>query len=106
MMLFSRQIFAAAASIGVALIVELPANAVALTCRALEGGETFAPAKIREVPAAAVEARGSEKCDVVYHVDGQRYELGGCNREYVGEWSKREGDPLGHRHGRLALDCR
>ena len=32
--------------------------------------------------------------------------LGGCNREYVGEWSKRDGIPLGHRHGRLGLECR
>ena len=24
--------------------------------------------------------------DVLYHVDGPRYQLGGCNREYVREW--------------------
>jgi hypothetical protein len=60
--------------------------ASAVACRAAEGGATFTPPDIREVPAAAVEARGSEKCDVAYHVDGQRYQLGGCNREYLGEW--------------------
>jgi hypothetical protein len=65
----------------------------------------FTPPDIREVPAAAVEAKGSERCDVVYHLDGQRYQLG-CNREYVGEWSKRDGTRLGHRHGRLGLECR
>ena len=81
-------------------------DAFALTCRASEGGATFNPSEILEVTAAAVGAKGAEKCDVVYHVDGQRYQLGGCNREYVGEWSKREGAPVGHRHGRLALECR
>ena len=65
----------------------------ALACRAFEVGATFIPAEIREVASAAIEARGSEKCDVVYHVDGQRYQLGGCNREYLGEWSKRDGVP-------------
>ena len=93
-------------SIAVVSVLGLPTMAAALTCRALEGGAMFAPSEIREVPAAAVEAKGSEKCDVVYHVDGQRYQLGGCNREYVGEWSRRDGIPLGHRHGRLGLDCR
>jgi hypothetical protein len=67
--------------------------AFGLACRASEGGATFTPPDIRKVPAAAVEAKGSEKCDVAYHVDGQRYQLGGCNREYVGEWSKRDGTP-------------
>jgi hypothetical protein len=61
------------------------------SCRVSEGGATFAPPDIREVPAVAVRAKGSEQCDVAYHVDGQRYQLGGCNREYVGEWSKRDG---------------
>jgi hypothetical protein len=93
-------------SIAVVSVLGLPTMAAALTCRAFEGGAMFTPPEIREVPAAAVEAKGSEKCDVVYHVDGQRYQLGGCNREYVGEWSKRDGIPLGHRHGRLGLDCR
>ena len=71
----------------------------AASCRAVEGGPSFKPAEVREVPAAAVEARGSEICDVVYHVDGERYELGGCNRGYVGEWSKQDGAPIGRRHG-------
>jgi hypothetical protein len=93
-------------SIAVVSVLGLPTMAAALTCRAFEGGAMFTPPDIRAVPAAAVEAKGSEKCDVVYHVDGQRYQLGGCNREYVGEWSKRDGIPLGHRHGRLGLDCR
>jgi hypothetical protein len=83
-----------------------PGLALALTCRASEGGRAFTPLDIREVPAAAVEAKGSETGDVVYHVDGQRYQLGGCNRENVGEWSKRDGAPLRHRHGRLGLECR
>ena len=80
--------------------------AAALTCQAIEGGGSFTPSQVRDVTAAAVEARGSEKCDVVYHVDDRRYELGGCNREYVGEWAKREGAPIGRRHGRLPLTCR
>ncbi len=101
----SRQTLAVANLIGIVSVLGAPTTAAALTCRAFEGGATFIPAEIREVPAAAVEAKGSEKCDVVYHVDGQRYQLGGCNREYVGEWSKRDGVPIGHRHGRLGLDC-
>jgi hypothetical protein len=104
-MQLDRQILVAVGSIGVLAVLGASTPAVALVCRAFEGGATFTPPEIREVPAAAVEARGSEKCDVVYHVDGQRYQLGGCNREYVGEWSKRDGIPLGHRHGRLGLDC-
>jgi hypothetical protein len=93
-------------SIAIVAVLAAPGLAFGLTCRASEGGATFTPPDIREVPAAAVEAKGSEKCDVTYHVDGQRYQLGGCNREYVGEWSKRDGIPLGHRHGRLGLECR
>ena len=31
---------------------------MALTCRAFEGGGVFTPPEIREVPAAAVEAKG------------------------------------------------
>ena len=27
----------------------------------------------------------------------RRYQLGGCNREYVGGWLKRDGVPLGQR---------
>ena len=104
-MQLSRQILVAVGSIGILAVLGAPRLAVALTCRAFEAGATFTPPEIREVPAAAVEARGSEKCDVVYHVDSQHYQLGGCNREYVGEWSKRDGIPLGHRHGRLGLDC-
>ena len=100
------QSLAAVGSIALAALFAAPGAAVALTCRAFEGGATFTPSEIREVPAAAVEAKGSEKCDVVYRVDGQKYQLGGCNREYVGEWSKRDGIPLGHRHGRLGLECR
>lgn len=102
----NRAVLATVASIGAVWVLGAPTLAVALTCRALEGGVAFAPVEIREVPAAAVESRGSEKCDVVYHVDGQRYQLGGCNREYVGEWSRRDGIPIGHAHGRLGLDCR
>ena len=102
----SRQVLVAGSSMSILAVLGTPNLAAALSCRVLEGGATFAPPEIREVLAAAVEARGSEKCDVVYHVDGKWYQLGGCNREYVGEWSKREGAPLGHRHGQLALDCR
>ena len=90
---------------GAALLASPSIAAGALICQAIEGGGSFTPSQVREVPAAAVEARGSEKCDVVYHIDGHRYELGGCNREYVGEWSKREGVPIGRRHGRLPLTC-
>jgi hypothetical protein len=104
-MRISRQILIAVGWTGIVSVLGVPTQAVALTCRAFEGGATFTPSEIREVPAAAVEARGSEKCDVVYRVDGQGYQLGGCNREYVGEWSKRDGIPIGHRHGRLGLDC-
>jgi hypothetical protein len=102
----SRRVFAALGSIGGALIVGAPTMAVALTCRAIEGGATFTPSDIRDAPAAAVKARGSEKCDVVYRIDGQSYQLGGCDRAHVGEWSKRDGVPIGRRHGRLGLDCR
>jgi hypothetical protein len=102
----NRQILKAIVALAVLAAFGAPTAADALTCRVLEGGATFTPSEIREVPGAAVEARGSEKCDVVYRVDGQTYQLGGCNREYVGEWSKREGSPLGHRHGRLELACR
>ncbi len=91
---------------GAVMLLASPAAAAALTCRAAEGGMSFTPADVRDVRAAEVEAHGSERCDVVYHVDGQRYELGGCNREYVGEWSKRDGAPMGHRHGRLQLICK
>jgi len=98
--------FAALGSIGVALIGAAPTMAVALTCRAVEGGASFTPSEVRDASAAAVKARGSEQCDVVYRIDGQSYQLGGCNRAYVGEWSKRDGVPIGRRHGRLGLDCR
>jgi hypothetical protein len=90
---------------GVAAVAVSATSASALTCEATEGGGSFTPSQVREVAAAAVVARGSEKCDVVYHVDGQRYELGGCNRQYVGEWAKSEGAPIGRRHGRLPLAC-
>ncbi len=104
-MRISRQTLAVANLIGIVSVLGVPTMAAAPTCRAFEGGVTFIPAEIREVPAAAVEAKGSGKCDVVYHVDGQRYQLGGCNREYVGEWPKRDSIPIGQRHGRLGLDC-
>jgi hypothetical protein len=92
--------------IGVAAALALWATAAgALTCQAIEGGGSFTPSQVRDVTAAAVEAPGSEKCNVVYHVDNRRYELGGCNREYVGEWAKREGAPIGRRHGRLPVTC-
>jgi len=90
---------------GVAIVAIWATPAGALTCQAIEGGGSFTPSQVREVVAAAVAPRGSEKCDVVYHVDGQRYELGGCNRRYVGEWAKSEGPPIGRRHGRLPLTC-
>jgi hypothetical protein len=92
--------------VAMASLVSSPATPGTLTCRAIAGGESFTPAGIREVPSAAVRARGSEECDVVYHVDGRRFELGGCNREYVGAWSAREGNPIGRQHGRLPLACR
>jgi hypothetical protein len=104
-MRMSRQTLVAIGSMGLVAALGAPTMAVAMSCRVFEGGTIFTPSEIREVASAAVEARGSEKCDVVYHVDGQRYQLGGCNREYVGEWSKRDGVPLGRRHGRLELAC-
>ena len=61
---------------------------------------------VTEVTAAAVKAKGAEQCDQVYHIDGQRYELGGCDRDYVGLWSPRDGSPIDRRHGRLPLTCR
>jgi len=84
--------------------VSLASPAAALTCRAVEGGAAFTPSEVREVPAAAVQMLGSEEGGVVYHVD-RRNELGGCNRKYVAAWGKREGSPIGHRHGRLRLAC-
>jgi hypothetical protein len=89
----------------IAMAALWPMSALALTCRSAEGGVPFAAGEVREVASAAVTMRGSEKCDVVYHVDHSRYELGGCNREYVGEWSKLEGAPIGYRHLRLRLSC-
>jgi hypothetical protein len=90
---------------GAAAVAISATSAGALTCQAIEGGGSFTPSQVREVAAAAVAARGSEMCDVVYHIDGHRYELGGCNRQYVGEWAKSEGAPIGRRHGRLPLTC-
>ena len=92
-------------------IVVLPAvaaasSASALTCRPTGGGARFEVDEAREVPAAAVKAAGSEECDVVYHIDGKRYELGGCDRRLVGEWSLKNGDPRGFGHRRLALICK
>jgi hypothetical protein len=54
----SRQILVAVGLIGILAVLGAPRLAVALTCRAVEGGVTFIPPEIREVPAAAVEARG------------------------------------------------
>lgn len=82
-----------------------PTFAAELSCHAIAGGASFKVTEVMQVPAAAVKTAGSEKCDMAYHIDGRRYELGGCNREYVGVWSPREGSPLGHRHGRLPLAC-
>ena len=104
-MRMSRRTSAAGGVAAVLAAIAEPTGALALTCRALEGGAPFVPSEIRDAPAAAVQARGSEKCDVVYRIDGGRYQLVGCNREYVGEWAKRDGAPLGHRHGRLDLAC-
>lgn len=83
-----------------------PSSASALTCKPTRGGASFEAGEVREVPAAAIKAAGSEKCDVVYHVDGRRYELGGCDRKSVGEWSSKDGDPRGFGHKRLALFCK
>jgi len=85
--------------------VGLPAFAGDLSCRAAAGGAVFRVTEIMDVPAAAAEAAGSEKCDKVYHIEGQGYELGGCNRKYVGLWSPGQGSPLGYKHGRLPLIC-
>jgi hypothetical protein len=77
-----------------------------LTCSATAGGPSFQVAEVTEAPAAAVKARGAERCDIVYRIDGSRYELGGCNRESVALWSPTDGAPIGHQHGRLLLVCR
>jgi hypothetical protein len=69
----------AARLIAVTAIVTVPGFAFALTCRAGAGGPAFSPSDVREVTAAAVQARGAEQCDVVYHVDGKRFDLGGCD---------------------------
>jgi hypothetical protein len=45
-------------SIAIVSVLVAPGLAFALTCRASEGGATFTPPDIREVPAAAVEAKG------------------------------------------------
>lgn len=89
----------------IAMFATSPGFAAGLSCRAKDGGPLFSVATVTEVPAAAVKMAGSEHCDVVYHLDGSRYELGGCDRQDVGLWSPREGSPLGQRHGRLRLVC-
>lgn len=86
-------------------VAGLPAFAGSLSCHATAGGAAFDVTDITDVPAAAVKAAGAEKCDKVYHIEGQGYELGGCNRKYVGLWSPRQGSPLGYKHGRLPLIC-
>ncbi len=63
-MRISRQTLAVANLTGIVSVLGVPTMAAALTCRAFEAGATFIPAEIREVSAAAVEAKGSEKCDV------------------------------------------
>jgi len=90
---------------GVSAFSVSPVFAVDLSCSAMAGGPSFKVTEVTEVPAAAAKMPGSEKCDMVYHVDNSRYELGGCNREYVGLWSPHEGIPLRHQHGRLQLVC-
>jgi len=80
--------------------------AAVLSCRAATGGAPFAVSSVTDISAAAVSALGAERCDHVYRIDGSRYQLGGCNRRYVGPWSPVEGSPIGHNHGRLDLDCR
>jgi hypothetical protein len=91
---------------GVAAFGVSPVFAAELSCSAIAGGPPFKVTEVTEAPAAAIKLAGSESCDVVYHIDGSRYELGGCNREYVGLWSPREGSPLRHQHGRLPLVCK
>jgi hypothetical protein len=91
---------------GVSALAVSPAFAADLSCSAVAGGPAFKVTEVTEVPAAATKSAGSEKCDIVYHIDGSRYELGGCNREYVGLWSPREGTPLRHQHARLPLVCK
>jgi hypothetical protein len=92
-------------AVGISALGVSPVLAVDLSCSAIAGGPSFKVIEVSEIAAAAVKAAGSEKCDMVYHIDGSRYELGGCNREYVGLWSPREGTPLRHQHGRLQLVC-
>lgn len=82
------------------------ARAASLTCQPADGGAAFRVSSVQDVSGAAVKAQGAEQCDQVYRIDGQRYELGGCNRHHVGVGSGSEGSPIGHFHPRLALNCR
>jgi class 3 adenylate cyclase len=78
-----------------------------LICRPVAGGGgSFTPTEIREVSDEEVRAAGSEQCDVVYHVGGKYYDLGGCNLGDLPVQSSSAATPFGARHGRLALDCR
>jgi hypothetical protein len=87
------------------VFVAQAAAAPELSCRPQAGVEWFKTSEVTEVPSTAVQAKGSEACDRVYHVDGSRYELGGCDHTSVGLWSPRDGNPLGRQHGRLPLVC-
>jgi hypothetical protein len=78
--------------------------AAELSCR-VTGGAAFSAARVVEVTAAAVRAIGSATCDVIYHVDGQSYFLGGCNLPNLAAWADPKVAPLGMNHPRLPLAC-
>ena len=103
-MRMSRQTLAVANLIGIVRFLGAQAGRCSYLPRLGRRPDLYSARNSRSA-GAAVEACGSEKFDVVYHVDGPRYQLGGCDREYVGEWSKHDGIPIGHQHGRLGLDC-
>ncbi len=81
-------------------------RAASLTCQPADGGAAFRVSSVVDLSSAAVQAKGAEQCDQVYRINGQRYELGGCNRHHVGLGSGSEGSPIGHFHPRLPLVCR
>ena len=77
------------------------------SCRALGKKSAWFPVSgAQEIAAGQARQPGALACDKVYHVDGKRYVLGGCNREYVGLEAKTPGAIIGARHARLNLECK
>ena len=64
-----------------------------LRCQLASGGDWFPVPGFSDVSLAAAAVPGSLGCDVVYRIDKRDYVIGGCNRDSVGLWAKKEGRP-------------